>query len=320
MMINVSIKRMLLSLIFLNSIAFSNNVLITQGKVSLTFDDLDGFSYTIPKEDRSGFFNSPVRIDQTLNSILTMKHIVKYAESKNILDVDLINKDVSTYLLDSNEIIKSYNLNDIEFLKLKKFLFNKLAYKYMHVYIKDTVTDNDVLALAKEQYLIDKNSYYQNEELRTLQYITVKFKEDTKDKNKELISKILDEYKHEKFDQLQNNYKENEAVVFTTGIKDFYQTKKYQMFSDFVFKPDSVGVIDGVLETENNYIIVEIINITPIGLKPFEDVKQSLITNLKKQKIKLKFGNLVLQLTQDEILVEEDAIISLKTRYIPKKN
>lgn len=318
-MFSFYIKLMLLSFLLISSIAFSNNVLISQGDIEVTNDDLDGFSYTIPKDDRSGFFNSPVRIDQTLKTMLTMKHIVNYAESENMLDLDLINNEVSIYILDNNELIENYNLNDIEFLKLKKFLFNKLAYKFMHVYIKDSVKEEDVLALAKEQYMLDKENYYLNDELRTLQYITIKFTKDTRVQNKDLTHELLVQLKEVGFKKLEEKYKDDSNIIFTTGIDDFYFNKKYEKFSEFVFKPNSIGVIDGILEGEKTYIISEVLKITEKGYKPFEEVKESIVNNLKKQKTQLKFGNLVTQLTQDEINVVEEAILSLKTRYLPKK-
>ena len=190
----------------------------------------------------------------------------------------------------------------------------------MHVYIKDSVTDNDVLELAKEKYLIEKQNYYIDKELRTFQYITLKFDQDNKEQIKTLSQTVLTELKEGEFKALEQKYKDNIDIIFTTGIDNFYFNEKYKEFSEFTFAPKSTGIIDKLLEVDNTLVIVEVQNIIPVGYKPFEDVKQSIIMGLKKKKIKLKFGDLVSQLTQDELTVDEEAIISLKTRYLPKKN
>jgi len=310
------IKLMLLNLTFISSITFGNNVLISQGEIQLTFDDIDGFSYTIPKDDRAGFFESPVRIDQTLKTMLTMKHVVNHAKNKNLLDIEKINKDVRLFLLENSKIIDGYDLNAIEYLKLKKFLFNKIAYKFMHSYIKDSVKEEDLYDLADEQYILDKDNYYLTDELRTLQYITIKFNEDTKEERKNLATNILEELKNSSYESIEQKYSIDENVIFTKGIKDFYFNKKYEKFSEYVFKPDSIGIIDDLLEGEKTFIIIELLDIIEAGYKPFEKVKDKILAGLKKEKIQLEFGNLVSTLTQDELIVNDNAIISLKDRYL----
>ena len=73
-----------------------------------------------------------------------------------------------------------------------------------------------------------------------------------------------------------------------------------------------------MLEVENTLVIVDLLKITQIGYKEFKDVKPGIIGNLRKEKVKLKFGNLVSILTKDDISIDEEAILSLKTRYLPK--
>lgn len=301
------------------SLAVSNTPLLTQGEISISFDDIDGYSYTIPTETRSGFFYSPERIDSTLKTMLTMKHVVNYAKSEDLLDIERINKHVSDYILENEKLIKNNNLTDIEFLKLKKYLFEKMSYKYMHHYFKTKVTDKDVIDLAKEKYLINKDNYYNEKELRDMDYLTLKFDKENKSNIHNKAKKILEELKSKDFKTLENVYKDDTDVIFVPAVKDFHYNKKFKEFSDYVFKPQQLGVIDNILEIENSYVIVKIKKILPEGYLSFDEVKPIILNALKKEKIKLKFGNLVSKLTQDEIIVNEDAIISLKTRYLPKK-
>ena len=314
----IYVKFIVLSVFYIGNLSTLSNGLINQGEVSVTFDDLDGYSYTIPKDTRIGFFNSPDRIDSTLQTILKIKHVVNYAKKEDLLNDEKVKSYVSKYLEDNKSTIKEYNLTDFEFLKVKNFAYNKMVYTLMHHYVKNSIQDEDVIQLANEKYLLNKESYFIENEMRNLQYITLNFNDENKNEIVKLSQSIIKDSNIKNFEELENLYSENKNVKFIKDINKFYFNEKFKDFSEFVFSSSKVGFLKKYLEIDDTFVIVDIKEITPSGYLPFEKVKPLIINSLKKEKATLKFSHMITKLTKDEIIINEDAIISLKTRYKTK--
>ncbi|VAW34915.1 hypothetical protein MNBD_GAMMA01-2176 [hydrothermal vent metagenome] len=309
----------LLSVVTNTSFALDDNILVKQGVVTIEFTDIDGFSHSMPVNVKSGFFNSLDRIDSTLKTILTMKHIVNYAKNNSILDEQLINSNISNYLVENSEAISQINLNDMQFLQLKQYLLLKMSYQYVQNHIRDSVEYDDLLELAQEQYLVTKPSYFQKH-MRDIRYIKVRYTEANKQQQLQLARNIQQQLLANEldFDKVAVNYGSSKDVEFIQDINDFYYNDKYKEFSDFVFKPDNTGLIDNILDAENIFMVAIITKISPEGYKDFTEVKDSILAKLKNDKVTRKFANLVSTLTQDPVEINEESIISLKTRYLEK--
>lgn len=307
----------LVYLVVNTSVAISPDALIKQGSVAVTISDIDGYSYKMPQDLRNGFFESIGRLDSTISTILTMKHIVKYAQTENLLDDQLIHKNVREYLLAHTTKIEKSNLTDLEFLKLKNYLILEQSYRYMQKYLKSSFKEDGMTELAREEYEINKQKYYNKNETRNIQYINIKYTENNK-KQKMLVAQKLSQQLQNSdldFNKLAKEYAEVEAIEFIDGIDDFYYNDKFKDFSDFVFTPDKVGLIDNFLDVKNRYIIAIITKISPQGYKKFEEVKPIILAGLLKKKVQREFGALVLKLTQDPVEVNTEAIQALRTRY-----
>lgn len=301
-----------------NSYSYSQAIIVSQGDTQLIYDDLDGYSYTIPPKVRESFYDDAQRLDKTLTTMLTMKHVVNYALASKILDQKLINSNVSKYLIENSHQFKQDEFSDIEYLKLKNYINLQESYKFMQKYIKNSVKEQDLLELAKEQYIVNKERYF-HKELRDIHYVKIKYKEqENKDSTIVLAENLLKKLQNNSFKDVQAQYKSNQNVEFVTDIKEFYYNEKYKNFSDYVFAPNKTGLINKILEVDNYYIIAILNNINLEGYDNFDMVESSIVAELKKAKVSRVFGDLVAKLTKDKIEVNKEAVHSLRTRYLIK--
>lgn len=294
----------------------NSNELISQGSVKLTLNDFDGFAWTLPKDKRRGFFDSPVRIDNALNSLINMKHLVKYGKSNGIINEKTIDKLLTEYLFQNNENIEKLNLSDYKFLEMKKYLKLKYSYEYIKDQLSKLITEDDVINLAKEQYILTQENYFHEDKV-DVQYISVGYNTENKQKQFSQIKILLQEVKEQKtFDDLEFKYKDIENIRFIKGIKDYTYDEKYKLFSEFIFNSQKQGFIYEVLDTKSTFIIVEVLKFTNSGYKDFHEVKDIIVQNLLKEKIQRDFKVLMNSLKSDPLIINENHIISIRDRYV----
>lgn len=303
----------------LNALTF--DTLLKQGKIRLTLSDIDGYAYTIPEDKRAGFFNSPDRIDKTIKSIHNMNILVNYGEQNNLIDQEIIDKIVDEYIFTSKDSIQLMNLTDYEFSKLIKFLKLQASFKFFKDKFLKEAKKKDLSQLAQEYYKLNKQKYY-HEKLFELDYINVFYNNENKKDQLHLITSILESLMSKKatISDYNKKYLNSKNVEIVQGIKDFEYDEKYQLFSDFVKEINKTGLIEKYLDAGNRYIIVNINKIKKSGHKAFIDVKDQILSQLQKEQFKRDYEDLILSLTKDPIEVNEESIISLRTRYLPKTN
>ena len=72
-------KRLFLFFIIFVFGKINGEELISQGKVKLSYEDVDGFAYTMPALERAGYFMNIHRLDRTITNLLNGKHMARYA-------------------------------------------------------------------------------------------------------------------------------------------------------------------------------------------------------------------------------------------------
>lgn len=311
---------LIITLLYISNVfALNYNDLIVQGKGSVTFDIVDGFMFTIPSEKRAGFFIDPQHIDSTLKTLLTMSHIVNYGIREKIIDKVDTNKLVEKYLSSNNLNISYLGLSDLDYVKLKAYLILKQSFMSMHEEIEESIEIMDFSVLAKERYDLNLESYY-HDDIINLEYINIRYTEKNKKERKVLAKEIQNKLRinHLDFEAVMLEYKEDKKIEYIGNINEYSYDKSFKEFSDYVFKPTEIGLIEEILDAKTRFIVSSISKIIKKGYKDFIEVKPDIMHKIKKEKAKRDYENLIYNLTKNEIEVNEESIISLRSRYLPK--
>lgn len=317
-------KILLLLIIVYTNISIANVLpIVSQGNVIVDFNDVDGFALKIPHEKRAGFFESINRTDQALTSILTMKHVVKYAKEKNLLDMKVINNlvynKITSFYSDNPETTSRSMKEEIEYGKLKNFIELEISYKQVMQNIKNSIDIESLAELAHENYLFNKSDYVVPAS-KTIDYISIIYTPNNKKEQYEVAEKILLEVKDIDFVKYieESTLQENVNIETKINLKNMYYTEQYKEFSNFIFNDNiDKGLIQKIFDNNSRFTIVNIAKSYPIVPLNYDDVKQKIISKLVNEKADSHFSDLILQLTQDSIEVNKEAFKSIKNRYIP---
>ncbi len=292
--------------------------IVSQGEISVTFDDVDGYAQKIPSKDRSNFFFSVQRIDKTVYNLLNMKHIVNYGNDEDIIDRKAIDKSVTERIIyEYDQPEKASNiLMDKNYLLFKNFLILEESYKYMLRYVRESVKAKELMVLAEEQYFVNKDSYFR-EESRDISYFSILYNIENKDEIQKRTYKLIKELEaNNNIEKFKENHNNEPEITVTMGLEKFKYNVEFKDFSDYVFTPKKTGTIQQPLDAKNRFIVVVIDEITKQYYVPFNDVKDDLIKVLVKDKAERDFRELLLRLTQSPVEINKQALVDLKTRYI----
>jgi len=311
---------LVINLLFISNIIAANDYVISQGNAKVTVEDLDGMAFRMPNDVREGYFNSPKRIESTLVNILNMKHVYSYAVEKNLLDLDTINAEVNDILYNLISVDSS-NENviekDIMYKKIRNYILLKETYRAMQRYFIENASDEKLLDLAKENYMLNRLNYT-IAETRNLAYVSIAYNEKNKSEILNYIKNKMKQNKESLFDvdSLKKELSEySSEVKLAKKIEGFYFTNKSPKFSEFLFQTDKLGIIEDILDVNSKFIIMKNIKIIPSHVLTFDDVKNSILEKLKEEKIQRDFNNLLYSLSKDEIKINKEAIAAITTRY-----
>ena len=98
-------------------------------------------------------------------------------------------------------------------------------------------------------------------------------------------------------------------------FKNFEKNNKYLEFSNFIFSTNSLGVMDDILSIPPKLYLINITKINKKKMLPFEKVKSDIVEGLVMTKYERDFQSLLFKLTTDEVIINKNNVISLKTRY-----
>lgn len=314
-------KILFIFITLLSSAINNNNVIISQGSVAVTFDDLDGYALKIPKDKRFGFFSSTDRLDKTITKILQMKQVVFYAKTQKLINENDVNTKVTSALMNytSDEISGVDPVNQNNYNLFKKFILLQESYKAALDAIKARVNTKNLEMLAKEEYKINKSKYYLSE-IREFDYININYDKDNKEIQKKIANILLNKLKNSSntIKDIAKEYQNSEVIKFVLDVNDYTFDEKYKEFSEFVFKPNHTGVINQLLDANNRFIVVYLNKIIESHLQPFEEVKGPILSKLEKDKINREFNKLLSNLTKDKVNLNQENLVSIRKRY--KKN
>jgi len=296
----------------------ANDSILSQGDAVVTFKDLDGYTYhKIPADKRAGFYESYERVNQTLMTLLNMKLLVNYSNQNNIIDIKELNSNVSNKLLNifsgktknrsMSEEIRF--LNVVEYIRLEEF--NLLIKKH----IVNSIKDSDVKALSEEYYILNRESFNIKEN-RNIIIMNVKYDNQNKIEKKKMSDSILKKLNtSSSYEDVIKLYSSHSDVVIDNSFEHFEFNDKYTEFSEFVFSSELTGVINSVFDAKDKFVIAIVKKINPARYQTFKEAKQGILTKLKTNKYKNEYNDLITRLSQFEIKINEENLLSLRNRY-----
>jgi len=110
--------------------ALPAHVIVQQSGVEVTVEDVDQFAQTIPEKDRAAFFDSPKRIEQVLQNLLTQKLVVqdvRRQEADPIL-LSQIDKDPAGTYRRQLERVRDSDVPDMTVLAEEMYAANRSDY------------------------------------------------------------------------------------------------------------------------------------------------------------------------------------------------
>lgn len=295
-----------------------NDVLIKQGHTELTLQDIDGFAFKMPNDIRSGFFGKPDRVEKTLGTLLNMKHVYEYSQKNNIIDSDTLNQKVDEVV----QVLFAYDASKNNIMEkektykaIRKFLVLEENYKLFQNSLLQKISDDDVIEYAKEYYKLHRNDF-QIPETRKIQYLSLVYDDSNKIEKSKQIAEIKSFISSQGLDFGDNILKNKFNDVKVSGIlKYFAYSKKQKVFSDFVYNQNSIGFIDDILVMSNQLLLVKILDISPMRIAKFNEVKDELLTKFKNEKFQRDLKEVLINLTKDPIVINDKNMKELAKRY-----
>jgi len=297
-----------------------DKILLEQGQTQLTFEDVDGFAFKMPNNIRSGFFRDVGRVEETLNTLLNMKHVYNYLVindklDKNNLNTRVTNKVNNLFAIDTE--VKNIMEKEATYKIIRKFIEIEESYRMFQEDIVKNVNENELVEYAKEKFLLN-NKDYQLPETRTIQYISLPFSSLDKQIKHEFMVDLNNKlYNYDiKYDQVNHMYKKKYPdIVVSNKLEHITYNFKQKKFSDLVFTNNNIGVVNKVIELTDKFLIVNVYKINKERQATFLESKEKILEGLKNAKSKRIFNNFIMKLNEDPIRVHENNLDSLLTRY-----
>ena len=269
-----------------------STVVAEQGGVTVTLSDVDAFAKGIPEKERPGFFNSPMRIESTITTLLLQKQLAAEAR-KSGLDRD-----------PSSQPQIDFAMNEA----LSKIRIDKL---------KADLRIPDFTALAKEEYIGHKEKYVIPGKL-DVKHILISTKSRSDDEAKALAETVEKEAKAhpDQFDALVEKYSEDPSKAANHGVMTEAGSNRYTpAFADAAKALKNVGDISPVVKTQYGYHILKLTARTPDVQQKFEDVRAQIVERLRTDYIDKAVRTHTDEIRNRPLTANKDLVASLRSRY-----
>lgn len=233
-------------------------VVATRGGQSVTLADLDAFAQTMPVEKRAGFFDSPARIEKTIDGLLLAKQFAAEARAAGLEK----QPDVQSQMqLATDDVLA----------KARRQQFER------------DVRVPDMSALAQEEFLAHKDKYIHRGEF-VVQHVLINTANRSDAEAKALANTIDQKAKTDpdQFETLVEQYSDDRSKAGNHGrIEDAGNTRLYDpAFAAAAAKLHKAGEISPVVKTAFGYHVLKLIKREPDKTPTFAEVKERILKSL----------------------------------------
>ncbi len=300
-------KYMLLSVLAFGGAAFAQtalppDVLVRQSGQQVTLQDVDTFALTVPVKDRAGFFDSPKRIEQVLQNLLTRKLVVQEARSRG-MGVDPV-ANAGAGQLDDDALYR---------LRMEQ--------------VRDASRMPDLTLLAHEAYLADPSSFRQSGRI-DVKFIAVKVPRETirsaptdaqMREARKAIAQLAAAVGGDpaQFDVVATDLQTRAPGVetlsgeITHAVSDRYP----DALREAARKLKEPGEVSAPVETVDAMYVLKLVSREPDRQLSFDEVKESIIERKRADYLRREVDEYLGGLRTTPLEVNPEAIAGLRDRY-----
>lgn len=277
------------------------DVLVRQDGIDVRFEDVDRFAETIPEKDRAGFFDSPKRIEQVLQNLLSQK---------------LVARDVRENHVGSDPILKAQAAQTRD-----EELFRQQIER-----IRDASNVPDMTALAEESYQADRKRYVEPGRIDA-RYILVRTElerergrpkaesvAEARRKVAELVKQI--DGSAERFDALSREMAEPEQAGIEVGeLQDVGSDRHPDALRAAARAAAGPGAVSAAIETVSGFYILKVTSRVADRQLSFAEVKDAIIEQKQRDYVRRAVDEYVGGLRKTPLEANPEALASLRDRY-----
>jgi parvulin-like peptidyl-prolyl isomerase len=269
------------------------DVIVEQGGVQITLQDIDAFARKIPESDRAGFFDSPKRIESVLTNMLLRKQLAKDARADKLDQDALIRRQMDQ---SADEVLANAEVDR-----------HRAALK---------IPEFD--ALAHEYYLTHKDEYV-TPAVVDVKHVLVSTKERSDSEAKARIGEVEAAARAhpDQFDALVEKYSDDPSKTDNHGlIANAVSGKAAKPFTEAAKALRQPGEISPVVKTTFGYHVLKLESRKPETQMAFADVRAQIVKKLRDNYISKEMDQYTGEIRGRPLESNPDLVAGLRTRYV----
>ncbi len=271
----------------------AEDYLIRQGEVSVQMIDIDAVMNNIPTDTRHGVMDSPVRIQQYVQTLMKHRLMSRAAQAAMIGEDPLVQREIQ---------------QSIEKIMAKHFINHHLK----------TLKRPDYEQLAQERYLFDKDNYKKPASV-DISHILISTKQRT---DEEAIAEINALRKRvlagEDFETLAREHSEDPSVTKNNGhLNTVVKGNMVPAFEETAFSLSEDNSLSDAVKTRFGYHLIQYHGSEPERQYTFDEVKAAMIVELEEEftaKAREEFVD-SFSMGGEEMEFNQAALEALRSRY-----
>lgn len=271
----------------------SDTVVAKRGDAVVTMLDVDAALLRAPQNMRANVMNSPKRIEELIDRLLTSRQLAIEARKEK---------------LDQGEVFKRAQQLETE------NLLSELRLTEM----RSNLDVGKVDELARERYDVNPDAYA-IKGMTSARHILI----DTKSRSEDEARKLADEL-HARivaggdFDALVMQYSDDPSKTSNKGVIPAADSDAMDpAFADAVKKLAKAGDISPVVKSSFGFHIIKLEQRTPEKPRSFEEAKEQIVAEIEKTMREARVKEHIDELKNMPIDATPEVVASLRTRYLP---
>lgn len=291
--------RVLVTLLILFPVALlaadGTKPLATRGTATVTLADVDARAASVPDEQRAAVFDSPQRIESFVSNLLVNRQLANEARERGLDEDPVVQREIA---LAAEEVLARRRI-----AQLRREI------------------EVDTASLAKEIYLANPARFTLPERI-VVRHILVDRKDGEAQAKAQLAS--IDEAlaaPGADFAAVARELSDDHTTRADGGLlPEFGRDRMEKTFEEAAFSLAQPGDRSPRIETTYGWHYIELVQKTPSKLRPFEDVRAELESEVLTQQGEKRAKDYVDTLRTLPIEADADAVASLRTRYATGKD
>lgn len=237
----------------------ASTVIVAQGDVTITLDDLDAWMQDVPADKRAGFIRSPERIETTLFQLLMIKQLNREAKAQG---------------LDKDPFVQRQVQMQVE----------RTVARYQREKVANAITAPDLSELVRERYLANPEQY-RGPDVVTVVHLLITDKARGADAAKKLIDKLYKQARKNpaKLEKLALANSEDPSVQNNSGVLKGVKLNELDPKFAEAARNLQLGELSEPVQSQFGWHLIRLDAITRGAVPAFEDIKVALTAQLEQE-------------------------------------